>query len=61
VEEATSSLDICMFFITCQDLSDAIVRVQRRGANVRVIADADMADGQGTQVPKLRKCGKQQL
>jgi cardiolipin hydrolase len=61
VEEATSSLDICMFFITCQDLSEAVIRVHRRGVNVRVIADADMADGECTRVPQLRKCGKEQL
>lgn len=61
MEEATLSLDICMFFITCKDLSEAIIRVHRRGVNVRVIADAGMADGQVTQVPELRKCGKEQL
>lgn len=61
VEEATSSLDICMFFFTCQDLSEAIIRVHRKGVNVRVIADAEMADGCGTRIPNLRKCGKQQL
>jgi cardiolipin hydrolase len=61
LEEATSSLDICMFFFTCQDLSEVIIRVHRKGVSVRVIADADMADGCGTQIPELRKCGKQQL
>lgn len=57
LEEATSSLDVCMFFFTCQDLSEAIIRVHRKGVNVRVIADAEMADGCGTQIPELRKCG----
>jgi cardiolipin hydrolase len=61
LEEATSSLDICMFFFTCQDLSEAVIRVHRKGVTVRVIADAEMADGCGTQIPKLRKYGKQQL
>jgi hypothetical protein len=28
---------------------------------VRVIADADMADGSGTQIPMLRKYGKEKL
>lgn len=57
VEEATSSLDICMFFFTCQDLSEAIISVHRKGVRVRVITDAEMADGRGTQIPELRKYG----
>jgi hypothetical protein len=61
LEEATSSLDICVFFITCRDLAEAIIRVHRKGVSVRVIADADMADGCDTQIPVLRKCGKQRL
>jgi phosphatidylserine/phosphatidylglycerophosphate/cardiolipin synthase-like enzyme len=50
-----------MYFFTCKDLAEAIIRVHRKGVNVRVIADAEMADGCGTQIPKLRKYGKQQL
>lgn len=58
---ATSSLDVCMYFITSQVLSETIVRLHRKGVNVRVIADADMADGSGTQIPILRKYGKEKL
>lgn len=56
---ATSSLDVCMYFITSQVLSETIVRVHRKGVSVRVIADAEMADGSGTQIPMLRKHGKE--
>jgi hypothetical protein len=42
-------------------LSETIVRLHRKGVNVRVIADADMADGSGTQIPILRKYGKEKL
>lgn len=58
---ATSSLDVCMYIITSQVLSETIVRLHRKGVNVRVIADADMADGSGTQIPILRKYGKEKL
>jgi len=58
---ATSSLDVCMYIITNRVLSETIVRLHRKGVNVRVIADADMADGSGTQIPILRKYGKEKL
>jgi phosphatidylserine/phosphatidylglycerophosphate/cardiolipin synthase-like enzyme len=48
-----------MYFITSQVLSETIVRVHRKGVSVRVIADAEMADGSGTQIPMLRKHGKE--
>jgi phosphatidylserine/phosphatidylglycerophosphate/cardiolipin synthase-like enzyme len=50
-----------MYIITSQVLSETIVRLHRKGVNVRVIADADMADGSGTQIPILRKYGKEEL
>lgn len=57
LEMATSSLDVCMYFITSQELSETIVRVHRKGVSVRIIADAAMADGSGTQIPIFRKHG----
>jgi len=50
-----------MYIITSQVLSATIVRLHRKGVSVRVIADADMADGSGTQIPILRKYGKEKL
>ena len=58
---ATSSLDVCMYIITSGVLSETIVRLHRKGVHVRVLADADMADGSGTQIPILRKYGKEKL
>jgi len=58
---AASSLDVCIYIITSQVLSETIVKLHRRGINVRIIADADMADGSGTQIPILRKYGKEKL
>jgi phosphatidylserine/phosphatidylglycerophosphate/cardiolipin synthase-like enzyme len=50
-----------MYIITSRVLSETIVRLHRKGVNVRVIADAEMADGSGTQIPILRKYGKEKL
>jgi phosphatidylserine/phosphatidylglycerophosphate/cardiolipin synthase-like enzyme len=61
LEMATSSLDVCMYFITSQELSETIVRVHRKGVSVRIIADAAMADGSGTQIPIFRKHGKEKF
>lgn len=58
---ATSSLDVCMYIITSQVLSETILSLHRKGVSVRVIADTDMADGSGTQIPILRKYGKEKL
>jgi Phosphatidylserine/phosphatidylglycerophosphate/cardiolipin synthases and related enzymes len=58
---ATSSLDVCMYIITSQVLSETIARLHRKGVSVRVVADADMADGSGTRIPILRKYGKEKF
>jgi len=61
LEKATSSLEVCIYIITCQKLSETIIRVHRKGVRVRIIVDADMADSSGTQIGILRKYGKQEL
>ncbi|XP_043516914.1 mitochondrial cardiolipin hydrolase isoform X2 [Frieseomelitta varia] len=43
MDRATRSLDVCMYFLTCQLLSNAIVNAHKRGILVRVIMDRRMS------------------
>jgi phosphatidylserine/phosphatidylglycerophosphate/cardiolipin synthase-like enzyme len=38
---ARSTLDICVFNITCNELAEAVIAAHRRGVRVRVITDND--------------------
>lgn len=58
LENARSSLDVCMYLITWGGVTDSIIRMHRKGVKVRIIIDADMADCSGAQVHVLRKYGK---
>ncbi|KAK7793511.1 hypothetical protein R5R35_001847 [Gryllus longicercus] len=57
IESSRSTLDVCIYLITCHDLANSILRVHRRGVSVRVIADCDMAEGSGSQVAVFRRFG----
>ncbi|KAK1129697.1 hypothetical protein K0M31_019413 [Melipona bicolor] len=49
IDRATRSLDVCMYFFTCQSLSNAIVNSHKRGVLVRVIMDRCMSSNRATQ------------
>lgn len=55
---ARSSLDVCVFVITCSDLADLLVKACKKGVKVRVITDHEQVDVSGSQIWKLRKEGK---
>lgn len=38
---ARSSIMVCVFTITCDDIADALMQAHRRGVQVRVITDND--------------------
>ncbi|XP_017767277.1 PREDICTED: mitochondrial cardiolipin hydrolase [Eufriesea mexicana] len=43
IHQTTRSLDVCMYMLTCQLLSNAIVEAHKRGVLVRIIMDLQMA------------------
>lgn len=57
LNSAKSSLDVCVFTISCEDLADILVERARAGVTVRVIADDEQVDASGSQVWKLRAQG----
>lgn len=50
---AKQQIDICVFTITDNRLSDEILAAHRRGVAVRIISDNDKADDRGSDVDRL--------
>lgn len=54
---ARHSIDICVFTISDDTLSDAIFKAHQRGVNVRVITDNDKSNDLGSDVDELSQKG----
>ena len=57
LDNVRESLDVCVFTITHDDLSDAILRTASRGVAVRLISDDLKATDTGSDVDRLRHAG----
>lgn len=57
INQAKESLDICMYMLTCQMLSNAIVNAHKRGVLVRIIMDRSMACNEAAQTALFYKNG----
>uniref|UniRef100_A0A1B6KCR5 Mitochondrial cardiolipin hydrolase n=1 Tax=Graphocephala atropunctata TaxID=36148 RepID=A0A1B6KCR5_9HEMI len=57
LNSADTTLDVCMYLLTVKDLGAAVLRAQKRGVKVRVIADEDMANGSGSQILSFHENG----
>ena len=53
IREARERIDICVFTITDDRLSEALVAAHRRGVNVRIASDNDKALDRGSDIEKL--------
>jgi cardiolipin hydrolase len=54
---ARQSADICVFTITDNRVSDAVLDAHRRGVRVRVITDNDKANDLGSDISRLAQAG----
>jgi mitochondrial cardiolipin hydrolase len=54
---ASQTADICVFTITDDRLSDAVLDAHRRGVAVRIIADDAKAEDQGSDVGRFERSG----
>ncbi|RUS74590.1 hypothetical protein EGW08_017650 [Elysia chlorotica] len=52
-----STLDVCVFVVTCKDLADVLARLFRRGVKVRIITDKEQLQASGSQIWTLMKDG----
>lgn len=59
LQEATKSLDVCMFTFSCKELGDLLIKAHRSGILVRVITDKEQSFASGSQTERLRKQGIQ--
>ena len=57
IARARSSADICVFTITDDHISEAIVNADGRGVDVRIITDDDKSHDLGSDIDKLRRAG----
>lgn len=57
LSSARKSIDICVFTITDDRISKAIVAAHKRGVRLRVISDDDKAFDRGSDVDSLRRAG----
>ncbi|MDR3638900.1 MAG: phospholipase D-like domain-containing protein [Isosphaeraceae bacterium] len=56
-ERARGTADVCVFTITDNRVSDAILEAHRRGIAVRIITDNEKADDEGSDIPRLKGAG----
>ncbi|XP_062507436.1 mitochondrial cardiolipin hydrolase-like [Corticium candelabrum] len=59
IRDASQSLDVCVFTITCYELARAVVDAHCRGVIVRVITDSEHVLSAGSQVLLFRREGIQ--
>ncbi len=57
LREAKQSVDICVFTITDNRLSRAVVDAHKRGVRVRVISDDDKAEDLGSDTHDMKRAG----
>src|SRR5262249_29551038 len=57
LRDAKATADVCVFTITDDRLSDALLDAPRRGVSVRVITDDSKADDLGSDVDRLDQEG----
>lgn len=57
LNSAKSSLDICVFNITDNDIVKAILKAKSRGVSVRIVSDDEQAKSQGSDIMHLAQQG----
>lgn len=57
IRSARRSLDVCVFTITDDRISDALLDAHERGVRVRVLSDDEKAWDPGSDIGRLRKAG----
>lgn len=57
LSSARSTIDVCVFTITDDDIANVLIQAHRRGIKVRVISDNDQAASRGSDIAKLASHG----
>ncbi|MBI9065835.1 MAG: hypothetical protein JEZ09_01005 [Salinivirgaceae bacterium] len=57
LNKAVSNIDICVFTISDNRLSDKIIEAHRRGVRIRIITDDDKSNDRGSDIHKMAELG----
>lgn len=57
IDQAKKNIDICVFTISDNDISNAIINAHQRGVPVRVITDNDKSNDKGSDIKLLQAKG----
>lgn len=57
MDSATDTLDICIYFFTCPELAEAIIKAKNRKVVIRMILDKSMAENDISQIVNFIKAG----
>lgn len=57
IGQATRKIEVCVFTLTDDRLSDALIAANDRGARVRIITDVDKSFDRGSDVARFRRAG----
>jgi len=55
--KAQKTLDVCVFTITCDEISDTVIRLHNQGVKVRVITDDEQCKTQGSDIKRMAQAG----
>lgn len=57
LSSATRTLDICVYFLTCNIIVQAILALKKKGVAIRVITDEESTGNVASQVPNMEMEG----
>lgn len=57
IEQARTSVDVCVFTITDNVLADALIAAHGRGVALRVLTDNEKAEDEGSDIVRLGRAG----
>lgn len=58
-KQAHKSIEVCVFNITLDEISDVLIDCSKRGVRVRLITDDEQQGSQGSDVQRIAKAGVQ--
>ena len=57
LDDATATVDICVFTITDDRISKAVLAAHRRNVRVRIVTDNDKSNDEGSDIARLARAG----
>eukprot|EP00033_Pygsuia_biforma_P001613 GCRY01001815.1.p1 GENE.GCRY01001815.1~~GCRY01001815.1.p1 ORF type:complete len:184 (+),score=9.04 GCRY01001815.1:98-649(+) len=57
LRKAKQTLDVCVFTITCDEISNVLMEIHSKGVKLRIITDDDQASSKGSDIEKFREKG----